>query len=137
MKIENPTNQADKDRNIIVDYAVEQGLDGQFTDSGIYYVLENPGEGDARPDRTSQIVAHYKGTLLNGKKFDSSYDRNDPLRFPLGRVIQGWQEAIPMMGKGGKGTFIIPSGLAYGARGAGADIGPNSVLRFDIELLDF
>lgn len=119
-------------------YMTENSLtDFQKTDSGIYYKIDKPGKGDARPNRKSFVKAHYRGTLLDGTEFDSSYKRNKPLDFKLGGVIRGWQEAIPLLGKGGKGTFIIPSELAYGKRGAGAQIGPNTVLRFDIELLDF
>jgi len=74
---------------------------------------------------------------LNGQKFDSSYDRGQPLEFGLNQVIPGWQQAIPLLQKGGKGTFYIPSGLAYGTRGAGGAIPPNAVLIFEVELIDF
>jgi len=104
------------------------------TDSGIYYIMATEGEGEhPTPDKT--ITAHYHGTLLNGNVFDSSVDRGQPFKFQLGRVIKGWQEAMGMMKPGGKGKFVIPSDLAYGERGAGADIPPNSPLVFDIELL--
>lgn len=134
--VENPTTQADKDQNLIIDHAVNKKLDLTRHDSGIYYSISNPGEGDARPGMSSQITAHYAGTLLNGQKFDSSFDRDTPLDFKLGQVVKGWQIAIPLLGKGGKGTFFIPSGLAYGERAAGP-IPPNSVLVFEIELIDF
>ena len=74
---------------------------------------------------------------MNGKKFDSSYDRDEPLNFKLGQVIKGWQEAVRMLGKGGKGKFVIPSALAYGDREVGDVIPANAVLVFDMELLDF
>ena len=74
---------------------------------------------------------------MDGTQFDSSYDRGAPLEFKLGQVIKGWQEAIKLLKKGGKGTFLIPSHLAYGERGAGSAIPPNAVLVFDIELVDF
>lgn len=105
------------------------------TPSGIYYVMEKEGEGE-NPSPTETITAHYHGTLLNGKIFDSSVDRGVPFKFQLGRVIKGWQEAMGMMKPGGKGKFVIPSALAYGERGAGANIPPNSPLVFEIELLD-
>ncbi len=136
-KVASPQTQAEKDKNLILQYAIDSLLDVKATSSGIYYVLENEGDGKGHPDNNSQIVAHYHGTLLDGTVFDSSVDRGEPFNFQLGRVIKGWQEAIPMLSKGGKGKFFIPSGLAYGERGAGDKIGPNSVLIFDIELLDF
>lgn len=135
--VENPQTQAEIDKNTILKYAMDNKLKVKSTDSGIYYVMEKEGEGDAHPTMASNITAHYHGTLLDGTVFDSSVDRGQPFNFQLGRVVKGWQEAIPMLKKGGKGKFIIPSGLAYGARGAGGKIGPNSVLIFDIELIDF
>ncbi len=134
--IENPTTQADKDKNIILQYLQDNKLDFKSTESGIYYSIENEGEG-GHPTKSHIVNTHYKGYRLDGKTFDSSYDRGEPIEFPLTAVIQGWQEAIPMLQKGGKGTFIIPSEIAYGSRGAGADIPPNTVLIFDVELLDF
>ena len=118
-------------------YLKEQGLykKAQKTDSGIYYIVEKEGEG-AHPTPADNITAHYHGTLLNGDVFDSSVDRGVPFKFQLGRVIKGWQEAMGMMKPGGKAKFIIPSALAYGERGAGASIPPNSPLVFDIELFD-
>ena len=134
--IENPETQAEKDQNKIVKYAMENDMDVKRTESGIYYTIEKEGEGE-HPTTSSKVTAHYKGYLLDGQVFDSSYKRGQPLEFGLGQVIPGWQEAIPMLKKGGKGTFIIPSGLAYGQRGAGNAIPPNAVLVFEIELVDF
>jgi FKBP-type peptidyl-prolyl cis-trans isomerase FkpA len=136
LKLENPETQVDKDQNIILDYLIANEIEAQKTESGIWYVITAAGEGD-KPDEKSKVKAHYNGTLLDSTKFDSSYDRGQPLDFALGQVIKGWQEAIKMLGKGGKGTFYIPSGLAYGERGAGASIPANTVLKFDIELVDF
>ncbi|MEO1409626.1 MAG: FKBP-type peptidyl-prolyl cis-trans isomerase [Bacteroidota bacterium] len=135
--VEAPESQADKDQNLILQYAIDNKLPLQSTPEGIYYLLENEGTGEARPDVSSLIVAHYHGSLLDGTVFDSSVDRGEPLEFGLGGVIQGWQIAIPLLKMGGKGKFFIPSELAYGSRGAGNDIPPNSVLIFDIELIDF
>ncbi|HFB99753.1 MAG TPA: hypothetical protein ENJ53_03000 [Phaeodactylibacter sp.] len=135
--IESPQTQADIDRNKIIKYVVKNKLKGNFTSSGIFYVIDKEGEGIERPTAESDITAHYKGTLLNGKKFDSSYDRDEPLNFKLNQVIKGWQEAVRMLGKGGSGKFIIPSELAYGDRQVGEDIAANAVLVFDMELIDF
>ncbi len=107
----------------------------QKTDSGIYYIMEEEGEGE-HPTKNETITAHYHGSLLDGTVFDSSVDRGQPFKFQLGRVIKGWQEAMGMMKPGGKGKFIIPSNLAYGERGAGKMIGPNTPLIFDIELFN-
>jgi FKBP-type peptidyl-prolyl cis-trans isomerase FkpA len=135
-KVENPTTQAEKDQNIIIDYLVSNEINAQKTASGLWYTIEAAGD-TAKPDNKCTVTAHYNGTLLDSTKFDNSYDRGEPLTFGLGQVIVGWQEAIQLLGKGGKGTFYIPSGLAYGEQGAGEVITPNTVLKFDIELLDF
>ena len=135
--VDNPTTQAEKDKNAILQYAIDNNLDVQSTPSGIYYNIETPGEGEESPDNSSLVTAHYHGMLLDGTVFDSSVDRGEPFQFSLGGVVPGWQEAIPMLKKGGKGKFLIPSELAYGPRGAGGVIPPNSVLAFDIELIDF
>ncbi len=137
--VDSPTTQDDTDKNLILQYVIDNNMaaDIKSTASGIYYTIENPGTGDAHPDNGSFITAHYTGKLLDGTVFDSSVERNQPLEFPLGQVIPGWQETIPLLKKGGKGKFIIPSKLAYGPRGAGQTIGPNTVLTFEVELLDF
>lgn len=135
--VDSPQTQADIDRNKIIKYAKSKQLKGNFTSSGIFYVIEDAGEGLERPSSDSNVTAHYKGTLLNGKKFDSSYDRDEPLKFKPSKVIKGWQEAIRMLGKGGKGKFIIPSGLAYGDREVGSLIPANANLVFDMEVIDF
>lgn len=135
--VESPQTQADIDRNKIIKFAKAAKLKGNFTSSGIFYVIDEPGEGIERPSENSNVTAHYTGTLLNGKKFDSSYDRDEPLKFKPGQVIKGWQEAVRMLGKGGKGKFIIPSDLAYGEKEVGGIIPANSNLVFDMELIDF
>lgn len=105
----------------------------QKTASGIYYIMEKEGEG-ANPTLDDKVTVHYHGMLLNGKVFDSSVDRGVPASFPLKGVVKGWQESVPLLKPGGKAKFVIPSALAYGERGAGGDIPPNSPLVFDIEL---
>jgi FKBP-type peptidyl-prolyl cis-trans isomerase FklB len=81
------------------------------------------------------VTTHYHGTLIDGTVFDSSYERGQPATFPVNGVIAGWTEALQLMQEGAKWRLFIPSDLAYGARGAGSDIGPNSALIFDVELI--
>ncbi len=102
--------------------------------SGLQYKVVTEGKGK-QPKSTDSVVAHYRGTLINGTEFDSSYTRNEPATFPVAGVIKGWQEALPLMKEGSKWQVYIPADLAYGPRGAGAAIGPNEALIFDIELL--
>lgn len=104
------------------------------TSSGLQYIVLKAGTGP-KPRRDAEVTAHYKGTLLNGKQFDSSYDRGEPLTFSLSNVIPGWIEGVQLMQEGSKYRFFIPWKLAYGPQGAGQDIPPYSVLIFEIELL--
>lgn len=106
------------------------------TTSGLQYEILTKGEGKS-PAATDTVTVHYKGTTLDGKEFDSSYSRNAPATFPLNRVIAGWTEGLQLMNVGAKYRFFIPSNLAYAERGAGADIGPNAALIFEVELLKF
>ena len=105
------------------------------TESGLQYKVITEGTGET-PKSTDTVVTHYKGTLLDGKVFDSSYKRGQPATFPVTGVIKGWTEALQKMKVGSKWQLFIPSDLAYGPRGAGQQIGPNSVLIFEIELLE-
>jgi len=102
--------------------------------SGLQYKVITEGKGK-KPKPTDTIVANYRGTLIDGKEFDSSYKGGQPATFPVNAVIKGWQEILPMMPEGSKWQVFIPSELAYGEAGAGADIGPNATLIFDIELI--
>lgn len=104
------------------------------TASGLQYVIEKEGEGKS-PSATDNVTVHYTGRLLNGKVFDSSVARGEPATFPLNRVIPGWTEGLQLMKEGAKFTFFIPSDLAYGPHGAGADIPPHSTLIFEVELI--
>jgi FKBP-type peptidyl-prolyl cis-trans isomerase len=104
------------------------------TASGLQYEVVKAAEGK-KPASTDTVTVHYRGTLLSGKEFDSSYSRNEPTSFPLNGVIPGWTEGLQLMNVGSKFKFFIPSKLAYAERGAGADIGPNSTLVFEVELL--
>lgn len=107
------------------------------TASGLKYIDVVVGKG-ASPSVGKQVKVHYTGTLENGKKFDSSVDRNQPFTFIIGvgQVIPGWDEGVMSMKVGGKRKLIIPPNLGYGARGAGGVIPPNATLLFDVELLD-
>jgi FKBP-type peptidyl-prolyl cis-trans isomerase FklB len=102
--------------------------------SGLQYKVLREGKG-ATPKATDVVTTHYKGTLLNGETFDSSYARGQPATFPVNGVIKGWTEALQLMKVGDKWQLFIPAELAYGERGAGEDIPPNATLVFDIELL--
>lgn len=102
--------------------------------SGLQYEILKESDGP-KPTAANKVTCHYHGTLINGKVFDSSVQRGQPATFPLSQVIPGWTEGVQLMPQGSKFRFFIPSHLAYGNRQVGSDIGPNSALIFDVELL--
>jgi FKBP-type peptidyl-prolyl cis-trans isomerase len=102
--------------------------------SGLQYKILKAGDGK-KPTAEDTVVCQYRGTLIDGKEFDSSYKRNQPATFPVNRVIKGWTEALQLMPTGSKWQLFIPPDLAYGERGAGADVPPNSTLIFEVELV--
>ncbi len=108
------------------------------TETGLYYRITREGSGES-PQKGSEVAVHYRGMLLDGTVFDSSYQRKEPIRFPLGqgRVIAGWDEGIALLQKGATAELVIPSQLAYGSSGAGGVIPPDAVLVFEVELVDF
>src|SRR5437870_8002912 len=104
------------------------------TASGLQYKVEKEGSGTP-PKETDTVVVNYRGTLIDGTEFDSSYKRGEPATFPVNRVINGWTEALQLMKPGAKYQLIIPPDLAYGPGGTGGDIGPNATLIFEVELM--
>lgn len=105
------------------------------TASGLQYQVLREGKGPT-PKASDTVVTHYRGTLLDGTEFDSSYGRGEPAKFPVNGVIPGWTEALQLMKVGAKWKLFVPSALAYGPRGAGRQIGPNATLVFEVELLE-
>jgi FKBP-type peptidyl-prolyl cis-trans isomerase len=104
------------------------------TASGLKYEVVTEGTGK-QPTLNDRVTVHYRGTLTNGKEFDSSYGRGQPATFPVSGVIKGWTEALQLMKEGAKYKLTIPPDLAYGSRGAGGVIGPNETLLFEVELI--
>lgn len=102
--------------------------------SGLQYKILQPGDGP-KPTATDTVVCNYRGTLIDGTEFDSSYKRGQPATFPVGQVIKGWTEALQLMPVGSKWELYVPSSLAYGERGTSGPIGPNQTLIFQVELL--
>jgi len=102
--------------------------------SGLQYKIEKEGTGP-KPAASDTVVCNYRGTLINGKEFDSSYKRGQPASFPVSGVIKGWTEALQLMPVGSKWELYVPAEMAYGDRGAGPDIGPGATLIFEVELI--
>ena len=120
------------------DYFIQNNIVATPTESGLYYVMTQEGNGEM-PEKGDNVKVHYTGKLIDGTVFDSSIERGEPIAFTLGvgQVIQGWDEGIMLMSKGEKGVLYIPYYLAYGDRGAGNVIPPFATLIFDVELIDF
>ncbi len=116
----------------LAENAAREGV--MVTESGLQYEVLQQGEG-AKPSAEDTVEVHYRGTLVDGSEFDSSYSRGEPVTFGVGQVIPGWTEALQLMSVGSKYKLAIPSELAYGAGGAGQLIGPNAALIFEVELL--
>ncbi len=130
-KTEGDKNTADG-KKFLADNAKKSGV--KTLPSGLQYKVVTEGKGDA-PKATDTVSTNYKGTLIDGTEFDSSYKRGQPAKFPVNGVIKGWTEALQLMKPGAKWQLFVPSELAYGDRGAGELIGPNATLLFEVELL--
>lgn len=117
----------------LAENAKKEGV--KITESGLQYKVLTEGDGPL-PAKTDMVKVHYTGTFIDGKKFDSSVDRGEPATFGVDQVIPGWTEALQLMKVGSKWQLAIPSALAYGPEGRGAQMPPNAVLLFDVELLE-
>ncbi len=138
--VADPQSQGQKDRNAIINYAIDKVLDVQSTESQLYYQVLRPGEG-APIEWGDRLRAHYKGYFLDGKVFDSSYRRDEPLEFYLGNTIPGWNEGLEKIKVGGKILLLVPSHLGYGEEGLKSGKGkvlvpPHEALAFEIEVLE-
>jgi FKBP-type peptidyl-prolyl cis-trans isomerase FkpA len=129
---EQATKNKDEGAKFLAENGKREGV--KTTASGLQYEVVTEGKG-AHPKTTDTVTVHYKGTLINGEEFDSSYARGQPVSFPLGNVIPGWTEGVQLMTPGSKYKLYIPSELGYGERGAGVKIGPNQTLIFEVELI--
>lgn len=128
---------AEENKTAGATFLAENGKKANITTtaSGLQYEVLTKGTGAKSPSATDTVEVNYEGKLLDGKVFDSSYERGASISFPLNRVIKGWTEGVQLMTEGAKYRFYIPSDLAYGERGAGRDIPANAALIFDVELL--
>ena len=126
--------QLEKDEKLIEDYLSQNNLTAEVGDFGLRYIIEEPGEGP-NPSATSTVIVKYKGYLPDGTVFDESEAFQTSLQGNT--LISGWRIGIPLFKKGGKGKLILPSSLGYGEFGTGSTIGPNQILIFDIELINF
>jgi FKBP-type peptidyl-prolyl cis-trans isomerase FklB len=131
MKILSEKNKADGEK-FLAENAKKEGV--KVLPSGLQYKEITPGTGKS-PKADDTVTTHYKGTLIDGTEFDSSYKRGQPATFPVSGVIPGWTEALQLMKEGAKWQLFVPPDLAYGERGAGQVIGPNATLIFEVELL--
>jgi FKBP-type peptidyl-prolyl cis-trans isomerase FklB len=127
------TNNLKAGQAFLADNAKKEGV--KVLASGLQYKILKSGTGKS-PAATDTVKTHYHGTLIDGTVFDSSVERGEPVSFPVNGVIPGWTEALQLMKEGDKWQLFVPANLAYGERGAGGRIGPNSTLIFEVELID-
>ncbi len=133
--IANPRTQAEKDKNTIINYMMDEGIELKSTESGLYYQMIAEGSGK-NAEWGDWVKVNYKGYTLDGKVFDSSYKRGKSIEFYVGNMIAGWNEGLQLMQPGGKAFFVVPSGLAYGEKGFKSIIPPNTTLAFEVELVE-
>jgi len=129
-----PQEQFEEDIRIIKQYLADHNLTADSTTAGLHYIITKPGSG-THPGLQSNVTVKYKGYLTDGSVFDETTG-SETITFPLQNLIQGWQIGIPLLKRGGKGTFLLPSAIGYGPGGSGS-IPPNAVLIFEIDLVDF
>lgn len=123
------------EQNEVIEFLIEKGWKIQYDPSGIFYHVFKQGSGD-HPEWGSRVKVHYNGYTLDGRKFDSTFDRNEPFTFYVGNVVKGWNLSLYHLQPGGRGVFLIPAHLAYGSEGFGRLVGPDEHLLFEIELLE-
>ncbi len=134
------TSLMGKERNVIVNYLIDQKKDMDVTNSGLFYRIVSPGEG-APLQWADYIKVHYRGYFLDGKEFDSSYKRGEPISFYIGNMVDGWNEGLQLLSPGAKATFVVPSHLGYAESGftTGPDqylVPPHTIIAFDVEVLE-
>ena len=128
------SDYTEKNKQFLVENGKKPGI--TTTASGLQYRVNKPGRGN-HPGSSDKVLVHYRGRLINGTEFDSSYKRGKPASFQINKVIKGWTEALQLMKQGDHWQLFIPAELAYGVKGAGRNIPPNSTLIFDIEFISF
>ncbi|MEN0004264.1 MAG: FKBP-type peptidyl-prolyl cis-trans isomerase [Bacteroidota bacterium] len=138
--IAEPQTLADSNRNEIVNYAIDQQLNLDHSDSGLFYQILDPGEGDPL-QWGDRVVVHYRGYFLDGKEFDSSYKRNRPIKFYIGNMIDAWNEGMQLLRPKGRALFITPSNLGYGEVGIKISeeeymVPPNAILAFEVAVME-
>lgn len=133
--ITNPKTQAERDKNKIINYMMDEGIELEQTPSGLYYQIIEEGVGE-KATWADWVTVNYKGYTLDGKIFDSSYKKGKPIEFYIGNMISGWNEGLQLMKPTGKALFLVPSNLAYGEKGFKKIIPPNTTLAFEVELLE-
>lgn len=131
----NPANRFQEEKNALIEYATNNGLSVVGTPTGLYYEIEDIGTGDYLK-KGDPVVVHYRGVFLDGKEFDSSYARGEPIKFKVGEMNAGWNEGLTFMKKGDKATLLLPSRIAYGEKGFPGYIGPNTPIVFELVVLE-
>ncbi len=134
------TTLVGKDQNVIVNFLMDQGKDMEFSTSGLFYKVVEEGNGE-KLEWADYIKVHYRGYFLDGKEFDSSYSRGEPISFYIGNMVAGWNEGLQLLSPGAKASFILPSHLGYGEKGFPIGSGkylvpPNTIIAFDLEVLE-